>query len=59
METCSDLIKHNYPNGPYLLKLNVFEKLENVDVKINDTIRLFTNLAVFDFESIKILVSSQ
>ena len=39
METCSDLIKHNFPNGPYLLKLNVFEKLENVDVKINDTIR--------------------
>ena len=29
----------------------MFEKLENVDVKINDTIRLFTNLAVFDFES--------
>ena len=54
MKTCSDLIKHSYPNEPYLLKLNVFEKLENVDVKINDTIRLFTNLAVFDFESIKV-----
>ena len=34
--------------------MNVFEKLENVDVKINDTIRLFTKLTVFDFESITV-----
>ena len=49
---CDKLVKNKYPCSAYSLKETVFEKLSQFDILVPENIRLFDNLAVFDFESI-------
>ena len=45
-------MKHIYPKNVYQLRETLFDKLDSFDIQYTDDQRLFTNLAVFDFESI-------
>ena len=49
---CSERVKHIYPKNVYQLRETLFDKLDSFDIQYTDGQRLFTNLAVFDFESI-------
>ena len=49
---CSERVKHIYPKIVYQLRETLFDKLDSFDVQNTDDQKLFTNLAVFDFESI-------
>ena len=49
---CSERVKHIYPKSVYQLRETLFDKLDSFDVQYTDDQKLFTNLAVFDFESI-------
>ena len=49
---CSERVKHIYPKNVYQLRETLFDKLDSFDIQYTDDRRLFTNLAVFDFESI-------
>ena len=49
---CSERVKHMYPMNVYQLRETLFDKLDSFDVQYTDDQKLFTNLAVFDFESI-------
>ena len=49
---CEGRIRHEYPGGVYKLRPTIFEKLEEVGIHVPHNLRLFKNLAVFDFESI-------
>ena len=51
---CRENIKHVYPTGVYQLKETVFERLEDIGIHVEKEIRLFTNFAFFDFESITV-----
>ena len=49
---CSELVKHIYPKNVYQLRETLFDKLDSFDIQYTDDQKIFTNLAVFDFESI-------
>ena len=49
---CSERVKHIYPKNVYQLRETLFDKFDSFDIQYTDDQRLFTNLAVFDFESI-------
>ena len=49
---CSELVKHIYPKNVYQLRETLFDKLDSFGIQYTDDQKLFTNLAVFDFESI-------
>ena len=51
---CSERVKHIYPKIVYQLRETLFDKLDSFDIQHTDDQTLFTNLAVFDFESISI-----
>ena len=50
--TCSERVKHIYPKDVYQLRETLFEKLDSFNIPYREDQNLFTNLAVFDFESI-------
>ena len=49
---CSEGVKHIYPKNVYQLRETLVDKLDSFDIQYTDDQKLFTNLAVFDFESI-------
>ena len=49
---CSERVKQIYPNNVYQLRETLFDKLDSFGIQYTDDQKLFTNLAVFDFESI-------
>ena len=49
---CSEPVKHIYPKNVYQLRKTLFDKLDSFDIQYTDDQKLFSNLAVFDFESI-------
>ena len=49
---CNERVKHIYPKNVYQLRETLFEKLDSFDFQYIDYQKLFTNLAVCDFESI-------
>ena len=49
---CSERVKHIYPKNVYQLRETLFDKLDSFNIPYTDDQKLFTNLAVFDFESI-------
>ena len=49
---CSERVKHIYPKNVYQLRETLFDRLDSFDIQYTDDQKLFTNLAVFDFESI-------
>ena len=51
---CSERVKHIYPKNVYQFRETLFDKLDSFDIQCTDDQRLFTNLVVFDFESISI-----
>ena len=50
--SCSERVKHIYPKNVYQLRETLFDKLDSFGIQYTDDQKLFTNLAVFDFESI-------
>ena len=48
---CSERVKHIYPKNVYQLRETLIDKLDSLDIQYTDEQKLFTNLAVFDFES--------
>ena len=50
--SCSERVKHIYPKNVYQLRETLFDKLDSFNIPYTDEQKLFTNLAVFDFESI-------
>ena len=50
--TCSDRNKHFYPKNVYELSETLFEKLDAFNIPYKNELKLFKNLAIFDFESI-------
>ena len=50
--SCSERVKHIYPKNVYQLRETLFDKLDSFDIQYTDDQKPFTNLAVFDFESI-------
>ena len=50
--SCSERVKHIYPKNVYQLRETLFDKLDSFNIQYTDDQKLFTNLAVFDFESI-------
>ena len=49
---CSEPVKHIYPKNVYQLRETLFHKLDSFDIQYTDDKKFFSNLAVFDFESI-------
>ena len=49
---CSERVKHIYPKIVYQLRETLLDKLDSFNIQYTDDQKLFTNLAVFDFESI-------
>ena len=49
---CSERVKQIYPENVYQLRETLFDKLDSFGIQYTDDQKLFTNLAVFDFESI-------
>ena len=45
-------MKHIYPKSVYQLRETLFDKLDSFHIQYTDDQKLFSNLAVFDFESI-------
>ena len=52
---CSERVKHIYPKNVYQLREALFDKFDSFGIQYTDDQKLFTNLVVFDFESICIL----
>ena len=50
--TCSERVKHIYPNNVYELRETLFEKLDAFNTPYRKEQKLFKNLAIFDFEFI-------
>ena len=50
--SCSERVKHIYPKNVYQLRETLFDKLDSFAIQYTEDQKLFTNLAVFDFESI-------
>ena len=53
---CSERVKRLYPKNVYQLRETLFDKLDSFGIQYTNDQKLFTNLAVFDFESICIPV---
>ena len=49
---CSERVKHIYPKNVYQIQETLFDKLDSFDIQYMDDQKLFSNLAVFDLESI-------
>ena len=49
---CSERVKHIYPKNVHQLREMFFDKVDSFGIQYTDDQKLFTNLAVFDFESI-------
>ena len=49
---CSERMKHIYPKHVYQLRETLFDKHDSFGIQYTDDQKLFTNLAVFNFESI-------
>ena len=49
---CSERVKHIYPKNVYQLRETLFDKLDSFGIQYTDDQKIFTNLAVFDFESV-------
>ena len=49
---CSDRVKHIYPKNVYELRETLFEKIDAFNIPYRNERKLFTNLAIYDFESI-------
>ena len=49
--SCGECVKHINPKHVYQLRETLFDKLDSFEIQYTDDQRLFTNLAVFDFES--------
>ena len=49
---CSERVKHIYPKNVYQHRETLFNKLDPFGIQYTDYQKLFTNLVVFDFESI-------
>ena len=49
---CRERVKHIYPKNVYQLRETLFDKLGSFGIQYTDDQKLFTNLAVFEFESI-------
>ena len=49
---CSERVKHIYPKNVYQLRETLSDKLDSFGIQYTDDQKLFTNLVVFDFESI-------
>ena len=49
---CKDRVKHIYPKNVHELRKTLFEKLEGFNLPVSEDNKLFSNLAIFDFESI-------
>ena len=49
--TCSDRVKHIYPENVYKLRETLFEKLDELNFPYRNEQKLFTNLGIFDCES--------
>ena len=49
---CSERVKHIYPKNVYQLRETLLDKLDSFDIQYTDDQKFFSNLAVFDFESI-------
>ena len=50
--TCSERVKHVYAKNVYQLCETLFDKLQSFGIPYTDNEKLFSNLAIFDFESI-------
>ena len=50
--TCKDRVRHIYPKNAYTLRETIFEKLDGFNIPYTEDQKLFSNVAVFDFESI-------
>ena len=50
--TCSERVKHVYPNNVYQLRETLFEKLDTFNIPYREDQKFFLTLAVFEFESI-------
>ena len=50
--TCSDRVKHVYPEKVYERRETLFEKLDAFKIPFGNEQKLFKNLTIFDFESI-------
>ena len=48
----SERVKHMYPKNVYQFRETLFDKLHSFNIQHTDDQKLFSNLAVFDFESI-------
>ena len=46
LQTSDDKVKHTYPNGPYNLRESTSDKLEDVNIHVEEVRRLFQILAV-------------
>ena len=52
--TCSERVKHIYPKKVYQLRETLFEKLDSFNIPYREDQKLFKNLAVSDFESVRV-----
>ena len=52
LTTCSERAKHFYPRNVYKIRETLFDKLDSFGFKYTSEQNFFTNLAIFDFESI-------
>ena len=52
--TCSESVEHIYPKKVYDLRETLFEKLVIFNIPYRSEQNLFKNLAIFDFESIRV-----
>ena len=52
--TCSERVKHIYPKNVYELRETFFEKLYAFNIPYGNEQKLFKNLAILDFESIRV-----
>ena len=49
---CKEQVRHIYPKNVYELRKTLFEKPEEFILPVSEDNKLFSNLAIFDFESI-------
>ena len=50
--TCKSRVRYIFPKNAYTLRETIFEKLDGFNIPYTEDKKLFSNVAVFDFESI-------
>ena len=50
--TCKDRLRHIYTKNVHRLRKTLFKKFEGFNIPVSKDIKLFNNLAIFDYESI-------